>query len=84
VLQHWPNADILAFLPQLAKFRFALITNGFAPSMLTKLNKDIDVGFCRAVHPAKQPFNLPGCFVYGFQADDPKLVFLWMRAEQPR
>jgi SAM-dependent methyltransferase len=82
VLQHWSNADILAFLPQLAKFRFALITNGFAPSMLARLNKDINAGFCRAVHLARPPFNLPGCFVHGFQADDPKLVFLWMQPAQ--
>ncbi len=79
VLQHWPNADILAFLPQLAKFRFALITNGCAPSMHAKLNEDINVGFCRAINLAQPPFNLPGCCVYGFKADEPKLVFLWMQ-----
>jgi SAM-dependent methyltransferase len=80
VLQHWPNSDIVAFLPQLAKYRFALITNGFAASRVAKLNADIKVGNCRAVNLALAPFNLPGCFVFGFQADEPKWVFLWMRA----
>ena len=31
VLQHWSNADILALLPKLSSFRYALITNGFLP-----------------------------------------------------
>jgi SAM-dependent methyltransferase len=80
VLQHWPNADILAFLPQLAKYRFALITNGFAAPLVARLNADIKVGNCRAINLTLAPFNLPGCFVFGFQADEPKWVFLWMRA----
>ncbi len=79
MLQHWPNADIQAFLPQLVKYRFALITNGFAPSMTARLNADIHVGGCRAVGLGRAPFNLPGCFVFGFQADEPKWGFLWMR-----
>jgi SAM-dependent methyltransferase len=88
VLQHWPNADILAFLPQLAKYRFALVTNGFAPAAVARLNADIKTGDCRALNPGRPPFNLPGCFVFGFQADEPKWVFLWLRdggakAEQP-
>jgi len=80
VIQHWPNADILAFLPQLANYRFALITNGFAAPLVARLNADIKVGNCRAVNLALAPFNLPGSFVFGFQADEPKWVFLWTRA----
>jgi SAM-dependent methyltransferase len=80
VLQHWPNADILAFLPQLAKYRIALITNGFPQSRIAMLNVDIKVGGSRPINLAMAPFNMPGCFVFGFQADEPKWVFLWMQA----
>jgi SAM-dependent methyltransferase len=77
VLQHWSNADILAFAPQLAKFRFALITNGFSPPRAARMNMDIEAGDCRAIDPALPPFRLPGCFVFRFQADELKRVFLW-------
>ena len=34
VLQHWSNADIAAFLPQLSKYKSALITGSFPPHAL--------------------------------------------------
>jgi SAM-dependent methyltransferase len=46
VLQHWSNADILALLPKLPSFRYALITNGFLPDQNDQINKDIPTGCC--------------------------------------
>ena len=81
VLQHWSNADITAFLPQLQKFRHALITGSFPHYAQAYVNRDMPAGAnFRPVDPAKPPFNLPGGFVQSFTAGDPKLVFLWTRA----
>ena len=56
VLQHWPNQEILAFLPTLKKFKYALITNAYKPSR--KVNRDIPMGECRPVDLSKAPFHL--------------------------
>ncbi|MBF0562350.1 MAG: tetratricopeptide repeat protein [Alphaproteobacteria bacterium] len=79
VLQHWSNEDILSFIPKLQNYGMALITNGFPPNGLSFLNKNIAPGGWRPVDLSLPPFNLPGCFVFNFQADEPKRVFLWTR-----
>ena len=80
VLQHWSNADILAFLPQLQNYRVALITHGFPRQALAYVNCDMPTGFhYRPVDPGKPPFNVKGQFVFKFHAGDPKLIFQWTR-----
>jgi len=84
VLQHWSNANITAFLPQLQKFRYALITGSFPPYALGHINRDMPAGAnFRPVDPGKSPFGLPGAFILAFVAGDPKLVFLWTRSRVP-
>ncbi|HET7084760.1 MAG TPA: class I SAM-dependent methyltransferase [Rhizomicrobium sp.] len=81
VLQHWSNADILAFLPKLANYKYALITGSFPQYALGHVNRDMPTGAnFRPVDPAKPPFNLKGGFILSFVAGDPKLVFLWTRS----
>jgi SAM-dependent methyltransferase len=81
VLQHWSNADITAFLPQLQKYRAALITGSFPQYALGHVNRDMPAGAqFRPVDPGKSPFNLPGGFVFFFVAGDPKQTFSWNRA----
>jgi SAM-dependent methyltransferase len=80
VLQHWSNADIQAFLPQLQNYKGALITNGFPPGGEGFVNSEIRTGAnYRPVDLPRPPFNLPGRYVFDFQADEPKRVFLWRR-----
>jgi SAM-dependent methyltransferase len=84
VLQHWSNADIMALLPQLANYKYALITGSFPQAALAYVNYDMPAGAnFRPVDLGKPPFNLPGGFVLSFAAGDPKLVFLWTRMRVP-
>jgi hypothetical protein len=78
VLQHWSNADVSNFLPKLKSFRMALITNGFDPSRMNLVNHDIESGGWRPVDLSKAPFNLDGSYVYWFNGDEIKYVFLWI------
>jgi hypothetical protein len=78
VLQHWSNADITAFLPQLQKFKGALITNSF-PSRVA-MNGVMETGArMRPVDLTWPPFNLKGWYVFDFEAGDHKRCFLWRR-----
>lgn len=80
VLQHWSNADILALLPKLAGFRFALFTNGFLPGDEARTNEDMPAGMdYRPVDLRRAPFSLPGAYVAWFLLDEPKYTYLWMR-----
>lgn len=80
VLQHWSNADILALLPKLAGFRYALITNGFLPQDAARTNADMPAGMdYRPVDLRRPPFELPGAYVAWFLMDEPKYCFLWSR-----
>jgi len=54
VLQHWPNAAIQNFLPNLKKYRYALITNDADE----RTNVDISFGEHRAVDITLPPFNV--------------------------
>lgn len=77
VLQHWSNTDILSFLPKLAAYKMALITNGFHPAAMNNLNADIRAGFWRPVDLTMPPFNLTAQYVYWFHGGDPKYTLLW-------
>lgn len=82
VLQHWSNADILALLPKLKGFRYALITNGFLPQDAARTNEDMAAGMdYRPVDLRRPPFRLPGAYVAWFAADEPKYSFLWTRGD---
>ena len=79
VLQHWSNNSILQFLTKLPEFRYALITNGFPPANSLMTNQNIFEGEWRPVELRAAPFNVPGVYIFSFQADQPKRVFLWTR-----
>lgn len=64
VLQHWPTDRIYQFLPQLNKFKYALITNCVEPK--STLNSDIKDGQMRPLDLSKPPFNLPLKHVFTF------------------
>jgi SAM-dependent methyltransferase len=81
VLQHWSNEDILSFLPKLANFRFALITNGFPPNKTRYINMNIRPGKGRPIDLSRPPFNLSGTYVFEYSGFEPKRVFLWSRPE---
>lgn len=55
VMQHWPDAAIFRFLPTIARYRYALITNGYTG----EAHKDIDVGDYRPLDLTRAPFSLP-------------------------
>jgi glycosyltransferase involved in cell wall biosynthesis/SAM-dependent methyltransferase len=76
VLQHWSNAEILAFLPRLANYRYVLITNCYGAE-----NADITTGDYRPLDITRAPFNLPATQVLSFGQEWDKRVFLWTRAE---
>lgn len=80
VLQHWSNADILALLPKLPAYRWALITNGFLPQSEPDTNRDIETGMqYRPVDLQRPPFDLTGAYVAWFMMDEPKYAYLWTR-----
>jgi SAM-dependent methyltransferase len=76
VFQHWRTDEILRFLPRLARFKYALITNGCDEQ---GINSDIRAGQCRPLDMSRPPFSLRGKTVLRYQADEPKAVFLWQR-----
>jgi len=79
VIQHWSNADILDFLPLLAGFKHALITNGFHPQLVSLVNNDIPTGSFRPVDLRSPPFNVSGTYIHWLQFDEPKWIFHWRR-----
>jgi hypothetical protein len=83
VMQHWSNADILVFLPQLRHFRHCLITNGFSPERMQDLNRGALTGGWRPVDLSARPFHLAGVYVFTFMADEEKRVFLITRLQAP-
>ncbi len=60
VLMHFPNNDILQFLPQLGKFKYCLITNTVNSDNLSSHNPNIRIGDFRNVDLTQPPFNVPG------------------------
>ena len=69
VLQHWSNQTIAAFLPVLARYRFALITNDVNPRGPTA-NIDIEDGGYRYLDLRLPPFQLSATEVYSFTSND--------------
>lgn len=65
VMQHWPNADITAFLPQLSSARWALITNRLIPGD-PRVNTDITLGNVRSLDLSNAPFELAGGHIFRF------------------
>jgi SAM-dependent methyltransferase len=78
VLQHWPYADIDRLLPQLPRFRFALITNCVRDT-IQPTNVDMPVGHFRALDLRLPPFNCEAEAVYGCS---PHLPW-WKRLNPP-
>jgi SAM-dependent methyltransferase len=60
VLQHLPNRDVMKFLPQLARYKHALLVNGVDAETFTAENHDIAVGEYRPLDLTSKPFALPG------------------------
>ncbi|NGX48380.1 MAG: hypothetical protein K1000chlam3_01771, partial [Chlamydiae bacterium] len=73
VLQHLPNAEILAFLKQASKFKHCLITNDINPS--GKNNWDIPHGSWHYVDLSGDPFNAKGGKIFRYTDATTKLVF---------
>lgn len=60
VLQHLPNEDILAFIQQLKKFKYCLITNEVYPDTLSSDGVDIEIGGGHKIDLTLAPFNVVG------------------------
>lgn len=73
VLQHWSNVEVARFLPRLAPFRYALVTNCVHPSGRT-LNRDVETGDFRPLDLREPPFLLPAAEVYAFEHRRPALL----------
>lgn len=77
VFQHWSNDDIQRFIPEMRRFRYSLVTNGFqrtSPPLAD--NEDIPAGGWRPIDLTAPPFSLSGAYVFSFFADEDKYVFL--------
>jgi SAM-dependent methyltransferase len=71
VLQHLPNSFIDAFISQLGKYKYCLVTNdiAFEPQYDRKLNLDIPMGSGRCVDLTKAPFNIKGIPLMRYPSD---------------
>ncbi|HEY3638481.1 MAG TPA: methyltransferase [Rhizomicrobium sp.] len=65
VLQHWSDESVFAFLPVLARYRYALVTNCVNPAGSTKNLPIEDAGF-RYLDIRLPPFNLAAREVLSF------------------
>jgi SAM-dependent methyltransferase len=63
VLQHLSNADVARFIPQLKKFKHALLIDGVDEISLSSSNPDINVGDYRPLDLTVPPFSLHGAKV---------------------
>lgn len=72
IFQHWSNQSIRDFLPQLAKFRYALITNGVKVDGPT-VNRDIPNGGFRDLDLNLPPFSLK--LERAFEFSNPRRLF---------
>lgn len=66
IFQHWPNAVITAWLPNLRNYHYALITNDADE----RTNVDIAFGEHRAVDITMPPFNFPATPVLEYSGVD--------------
>jgi len=60
VLQHWSHSQIMAFLPELKKYKHCLITNGVDPETMSSENPQIPTGAYRHLDLTKPPYSLKG------------------------
>lgn len=65
VLQHLSNQSVAAFLPALARYKYALLTNCVNPRGPTR-NKDIAEGGFRYLDLRLSPFHLEASELYSF------------------
>jgi SAM-dependent methyltransferase len=66
VLMHLPNQVVSDFLPNLNKYKYALITNCTNPIDGALVNKDIETGDFRYLDLRRPPFDLKAELVYTF------------------
>jgi FkbM family methyltransferase len=93
VLQHWSNADIIAFIPKFRRFRYCLIANGATEQVKAYVNRNMPAGGYRPVDLSQPPFSVSGSFVLSYDVpyvtrnDGPVCsamrVFLIDRDKQP-
>lgn len=67
VFQHLDNKSILAFLPQLKKFKYCLITNEVDPKTLSSSNPNTQIGGGQKIDLSKPPFNIIGKKVLNYK-----------------
>lgn len=70
VLQHLRNEDILAFLPQLKKFKYCILVNQVDPDTLSSNNEDIEIGGGHKIDLSQPPFNISGLKVLNYYIDN--------------
>lgn len=70
VLQHLRNEDILAFLPQLRKFKYCILVNQVDPDTLSSNNEDIEIGGGHKIDLNQPPFNIAGIKVLNYYIDN--------------
>jgi hypothetical protein len=73
VLQHLPHEAVFAFLANVQRYRYALVTNGVDPRGPTQ-NIDISIGHCRHLDLRLPPFNVDAEEVYSFCKVESRLV----------
>lgn len=66
VLQHLPNQMVLDFLPNLKKYKYAILTNCISPKDENDVNTDIEIGSFRPLDLRMPPFSLDATLVYSF------------------
>lgn len=70
VLQHLRNEDILAFLPQLEKFKYCILVNQVDPETLSSNNEDIAIGGGHKIDLSQPPFNIAGIKALNYYIDN--------------
>jgi len=80
VFQHWSNARILEFLPEMSRFRYALVTNCIAPSGPTT-NRDIADGDYRPLDIRRPPFGVEASEVLRYWAG-PRALLPWRESRR--
>lgn len=79
VFQHLSNEEIIAFLPQLKKFKHCLITNDVNPNNNSSDNHNIPIGGYRPLDLTIPPFNLSPESTFYFISGRVKKVVLHIK-----
>ena len=74
VLQHWPNCEIIKFLPRIEQYQYGILTNDCYPSSI--LNTDITMTGYRPLDLRLPPFSLVAEEIlrYGTYSNQPELL----------